>query len=192
MTTIELKKKIQRFSSLKKRSFIKKNNLKAPYELHKQILNFQNFKNSQIVASFISFKTEISLNILNRFLETSKKKICLPAIKNNLHYLVFREFDKKTILKKGKFGILEPDDKSKELLPDFILTPCLAFDKFGYRLGYGGGYYDRTFDRLNDLNHAFTSVAVAFDDQRVNKVVHDKHDKKIDYVLTEKALYEIK
>ncbi len=190
MTTIELKKNIQRLSSSKKRLLIKKNNLKAHYELHKQILNFQNFKNSQIIASFISIKTEISMSILNRFLETSKKKICLPIIKDNLHYLIFREFNKKSILKKGKFGILEPDDKSKELLPDFILTPCLAFDKFGYRLGYGGGYYDRTFDKLKDLNHTFISVAVAYEDQKVNKVVHDQYDKKIDYILTEKVLYK--
>ena len=76
MISIESKKKIQRLSSSKKREFIKKNNLNAQYKLPKQISNINIFNTAKIVASFISIKTEISLNILNRFLEISQKIIC--------------------------------------------------------------------------------------------------------------------
>ena len=192
MISIESKKKIQRFSSLKKREFLQKNNLNAQYKLPKQISNIKSFKTAQIVASFISIRTEISLNILNRFLAISQKIMCLPVIKEDFNYLIFREFNKNTILKKGKFDIPEPIDSSRELLPDLVLVPCLAFDKFGYRIGYGGGYYDRTFARFKDISHSFVSVAVAYEDQRVDNVVYDKYDKKIDYIMTEKSVYQIK
>ena len=192
MISTESKKKIQRLSSLKKREFLQKNNLNAQYKLPKQMSNIESFKTARIVASFISIRTEIPLNILNRFLEISQKIICLPVIKGDLNYLVFREFNKNTILKEGKFNILEPVDNMRELLPDLVLVPCLAFDQFGYRMGYGGGYYDRTFAKFKDLEHSFVSVAVAYDDQRVDSLVHDKYDKKIDYIMTEKSIYQIK
>ena len=192
MISVKSKKKIQRISSLKKRKYLKKNNLNAQYKLPRQISNIKTFKTAQIVASFISIKTEISLNILNRFLAISQKIMCLPVIKEDFNYLIFREFNKNTVLKKGKFDIPEPVDSSREFLPDLVLVPCLAFDKFGYRIGYGGGYYDRTFARFKDISHSFVSVAVAYEDQRVDNVVYDKYDKKIDYIMTEKSVYQIK
>ena len=87
------------------------------------------------------------------------------------------------------FGILEPNENCEALFPELILTPCLAFDKYGYRLGYGGGYYDKTFNKYNNIGHSFISVTVAFDGQRVNNVVNDQNDQKTDYILTEKKIY---
>ena len=192
MISIESKKKTQRLFSLKKRELLHNNNLNAQYKLPKQISNIKSFKTSQIVASFISIKTEISLKILNNFLEISQKNICLPVIKEDLNYLIFREFNKNTILIEGKYNIPEPVDSSRELLPDLVLVPCLAFDQYGYRMGYGGGDYDRTFAKFIDQKHSFVSVAIAYDDQKVERVAHDKYDKKIDYIMTEKSIYQVK
>ena len=86
---------------------------------------------------------------------------------------------------------MQPDDQNKEFLPEIILAPCLAFDESGFRLGYGGGYYDKTFSYLKKIKHKFISIAVAFDDQKINTLVHDKYDQKIDYILTEKKLYTV-
>ena len=61
-----------------------------------------------------------------------------------------------------------------------------AFDKFGNRLGYGGGYYDRTFNFLIKLKRKFLSVAYAFDDQKLDYIPKDNFDIKLDYVITEK------
>ena len=69
MSKIELKKKIQRSFASKKRLIIKANNLNAHHKLHQQLIKLQSLKNVQTIASFISIKTEISLSILNRFLE---------------------------------------------------------------------------------------------------------------------------
>ena len=153
------------------------------------MLEIEELKKSQIISSFISIKTEISTGPLNDYLISLGKKICVPVILKNNKHLIFRLYDKQTLLKKGKFGILEPDATKKEILPDLILTPCLAFDQFGYRLGYGGGYYDRTFIEFERLGHPFISVAIAFDGQKINKVTRDHNDQKMNYILTEKKLY---
>ena len=73
-----------------------------------------------------------------------------------------------------------------------ILTPCLAFDLKGYRMGYGGGYYDKTFYKFKQSKQPFVSVAVAFEDQKVDKLISDDKDQKINFILTEKQIYKIK
>ena len=186
------KKKKLRIVCSKKRYVLKKNDKKLSFELEKRISEIEELKKVKVVASFISIKTEISSKSLNNYLFSLKKKICLPVILNNNKYLIFRSYDKKTLLKKGRFGIPEPSKKKEELLPDLILTPCLAFDQYGYRLGYGGGYYDRTFKKFHKLSHPFISVAVAYDGQKINKIIKDHNDQKMNYILTEKEIYRPK
>ena len=74
-------------------------------------------------------------------------------------------------------------------MPNLMFVPCLAFDIQGYRLGYGGGYYDRTFAYFKNTNHQFISVGFSYDDQKVNSVIRDQFDYKLNYILTEKQLY---
>ena len=191
MTEINVNKEIQRKISIKKRAILKDNNSNAFKTLQDHLKDLINFKNYKIIASFISFKSEISTQFLNEFLLNNSKILCLPIIKNNSETLNFIEYNLKTKLVSGKFGIMQPSDLSKEFLPEIILTPCLAFDENGFRLGYGGGYYDKTFSYLKKIKHKFISIAVAFDDQKIDELVHDKYDQKIDYILTEKKLYKV-
>jgi 5-formyltetrahydrofolate cyclo-ligase len=184
-----LKKKQRDFSSRNrlnlKRSVIIKN------EYFKELLiKFDWFKKSEVIASFISIKSEISTNFLNIFIQESKKILCLPVIEDDSEALVFRKYLQGEVLINGKFNIKEPL-KTKIYLPDIIFTPCLAFDNFGFRLGYGGGYYDKTISYLNTVNHKFKTVGLAYDDQKIDEVAHDSLDQKLNYILTEKQLYKI-
>ncbi len=191
MTEINVNKEYQRKISIKKRATLKDKNSNAFKRLQDHLKDLINFKNYKIIASFISFKSEISTQFLNEFLLNNGKILCLPIIKNNSETLNFIEYNLKTKLVSGKFGIMQPSDLDKEFLPEIILTPCLAFDENGFRLGYGGGYYDKTFSYLKKIKHKFISIAVAFDDQKIDELVHDKYDQKIDYILTEKKLYTV-
>jgi len=191
MTEINVNKEYQRKISIKKRATLKDINSSAFKILQDHLKDLINFKNYKIIASFISFKSEISTQFLNEFLLNNGKILCLPIIKNNSETLNFIEYNLKTKLVSGKFGIMQPSDLSKEFLPEIILTPCLAFDDNGFRLGYGGGYYDKTFSYLKKIKRKFISIAVAFDDQKIDELVHDKYDQKIDYILTEKKLYKV-
>ena len=188
---INLKKDDQRKISAKKREALSFMNNTASQILPNHLKDLINFDNYKIIASYISIKSEISTHFLNEFILYNNKTLCLPVIKKNSETLIFKKYDLKTKLIPGKFGVLEPSEINKELLPEIILTPCLAFDENGFRLGYGGGYYDKTFSYLKKIKHKFISIAVAFDDQKINELVHDKYDQKIDYILTEKKLYKV-
>ena len=86
-----------------------------------------------------------------------------------------------------KTGVVSDDNEL--LTPDILFVPCLAFDNNGYRLGYGGGYYDKTFDYLIKNKKKFISVGYAFEGQKLSSLPIDKYDIKLNYVMTEKNIY---
>ena len=154
-------------------------------ELFKKI----NFETKNIVSSFISINTEISTSELNNYILKKNKILCLPTILKKDYHLVFRNFINNDDLIEGFMKIKEPPNNSEIVIPELIFVPCLAFDNFGFRLGYGGGYYDRTFSFLKNNKRKFISVGYAFDGQKVTEVPKDKFDIKLDYVITEKKIY---
>jgi len=83
---------------------------------------------------------------------------------------------------KAVWNIAEPKPDKPALDPDILIVPLLAFDRAGWRLGYGGGFYDRT---LRDLRarKAIVAVGLAFDEQQVDAVPHLDYDERLDWVL---------
>ncbi len=151
-----------------------------------------NFQEINIVSSFISINSEINTRQLNNLIFIKNKILCLPVIEKKNSHLIFKEFRSEENFVKGHMNISEPQNKNKILNPELIFVPCLAFDNKGNRLGYGGGYYDRTFAYLNKINHRFISVAYAYDEQKLDYIPIDKFDFKVDYVITEKNLYSFR
>ncbi len=148
-----------------------------------------NFQEINIVSSFISINSEINTRELNNLIFIKNKILCLPVIEKKNSHLIFKQFKNEENLVKGHMNISEPQNKNKIINPELIFVPCLAFDQNGNRLGYGGGYYDRTFSYLNQINHRFISVAYAYEEQKLDYIPIDKFDFKVDYVITEKNLY---
>jgi len=72
--------------------------------------------------------------------------------------------------------------------PDVLLVPMLAFDRQGYRLGYGGGFYDRTLEKLRAFKKVW-AVGVAYAAQEVDAVPRGAHDAPLDYVMTEQEIF---
>ena len=118
-----------------------------------------------------------------------KKKLAFPTIEKNLETLKFKTTNSHKNFKIGKFNIPEPTNDNYEVIPQLFFVPCLGFDLEGFRIGYGGGFYDKTFAKLKKLNLAFYTVGFAYDDQKQNKLPVEKFDYKLDFVLTEKQLY---
>ena len=89
-------------------------------------------------------------------------------------------------------GVFEPTSNRPMGEPSTLLVPLLAFDKQGYRLGYGGGYYDRTLkvlrSRANNKNQKLEVIGVCYAGQIVERVPHDEFDQRIDWVITEEGL----
>ena len=188
---IDLLKKEQR-NLLSKRREILKNQINVNNDFFfRKLLSCEWFQDSEIIASFLSIKSEIPTKFLNDFIENKGKILCLPVItKENERGLIFKSYSKGEDLIIGKFNVQEPNN-DKIYFPDIIFTPCLAFDLNGYRLGYGGGYYDKTISYLYSIGHLFLTVGMAYDGQKVEEVIRDSYDQKLNYILTEKQLYKI-
>jgi len=157
--------------------------------LFKDLFKNINFEKIKIISSFISINTEINTNQLNKYIIDNNKILCLPSIIKKNDYLVFRRFTNNLEMVEGFMKIKEPSNLNEILVPELLFVPCLAYDKYGFRLGYGGGYYDRTFSNLKKNNIKFISVGYAFEEQKVDEVPKDKFDIKLDYVITEKNIY---
>ena len=90
----------------------------------------------------------------------------------------------------GPYGTKQPPAGSDNCLPDVILAPMLAFDAYGWRLGYGGGFYDRTIANLRGLGKQVTVIGIAYDGQILDKVPTGPFDMPLDAVLSPTGLFE--
>ena len=190
MNILVSQKKDLRKILIKKREKIKKNaDVEFNYKVFDKLREFIDFKKIQDVASFVSIRSEISTDQLNNKIMELGKNLSFPVIGKNSDQLNFKTVDEKNSFKLGKFNIPEPINDNKDVIPQLFFVPCLGFDLNGFRLGYGGGFYDRTFAKFNKLNLKFYSVGFAFDDQKQNKLPREVFDYKLDFVLTEKQLY---
>lgn len=110
--------------------------------------------------------------------------IGLPVIPGRRQPLVFRAWRPGQVLEPGGFGTSRPAADQPVVVPRLLLVPLLAFDRAGYRLGYGGGFYDRTLATLR-AQGPVTAVGVAFAVQEVPAVPRDETDERLDLVVTE-------
>ncbi|WP_041318002.1 5-formyltetrahydrofolate cyclo-ligase [Hyphomicrobium nitrativorans] len=136
-----------------------------------------------IVSGFLGIGDEIDLTPLMTRLESEGYRLALPVMEGKGKPLVFRAWSPGEPLGETMWGIREPLPTAETVDPDIVLGPLLAFDSRGYRLGYGGGFYDRTLARLRALK-PIVSIGIAFDEQRVDAVPHVDYDERLDWILT--------
>jgi 5-formyltetrahydrofolate cyclo-ligase len=91
----------------------------------------------------------------------------------------------------GAFKVLVPAKSAAYLVPDIVITPMLAFDAMGNRLGYGGGFYDRTLAKLRDEGDC-RAIGFAYAAQKVAEVVIDRFDQRLDSIITEEDVRIVK
>lgn len=142
-----------------------------------------NFKNSSKIALYWPMGNELNCRVLIETLEI----VALPCIAGLNKPLVFREYEGADKLVSAAFGTHEPTHNAPEITPDIIVLPLLAFDKTGARLGYGGGFYDRTIAAMKSLPKL---VGLAFDVQEQDFVPTSSHDKALDMIVTETGIIE--
>jgi 5-formyltetrahydrofolate cyclo-ligase len=136
------------------------------------------------VSAFYPYKSEIStLPLLSR-LAGEGWTTALPVVVAPEEPLVFRAWRPGEPTVPGVWDIPVPPEDSPGVVPDVLVVPLLAFDRAGYRLGYGGGFYDRTLARLREIKPV-VAVGMAYAAQEVPLVPHDANDQRLDFVMTE-------
>ena len=136
------------------------------------------------IAGYVPLFSEIDPLPLMQALADAGHGLCLPCTPRKGKPLVFREFRIGDRLRRGAFGTKEPEKTKAEVRPDIVLVPLLAFSRAGARLGYGGGYYDRSLAKLRGEGEIF-ACALAFAGQEVPILPVDVHDQMLDGVLCE-------
>ncbi len=183
-------------NKLRNEAFKKRNQLnqREIIEKSKKILfllkSFEEKLIDKHVFIFIDFKTEVKTLDIILYLKSINCKIFIPKINSVTKEMDIYPYTSHDDLIRSKYGILEPKSNNTlvinpEIL-DIVITPGVVFDKEGYRIGYGGGYYDRLFENIGDK---VMKIAVGFELQVIDKVPRDSYDKAVDYLITENQIY---
>jgi 5-formyltetrahydrofolate cyclo-ligase len=144
-----------------------------------------------VVSGFMPLKSEINPLPLTQKLSELGARLALPRIVGRGSPLSMRAWEFGAPIDRGQWGIREPKADAPEVDPDVVLVPLLAFDRAGYRIGYGAGYYDMTIKRLRELK-AMTAVGVAFAAQEVPEIPKTPRDERLDLVLTEHEVIDLR
>lgn len=137
-----------------------------------------------VVAGYMPMRNEADPLPLMRALAGRGARLALPVVIARDAPLVFRAWREGDALIAGPFGTRHPAEKAPQLVPDLVLVPLAAFDRRGHRVGYGGGYYDRTLAALR-AQKPVVAAGVAFAVQEVETVPASHHDAVLDVVLTD-------
>lgn len=184
-----MEKKLIRKEILEKRKNLSQETRSAySKKIIDKIFNSEAYKNSKTIMTFISFSDEVDTHDFIKKAIEDGKKIVVPITYPKTKALKpswVKDFDE---LEPGFYDILAPKKEyerfidSKEI--DLIIVPGVAFRKDGYRVGYGGGYYDRFLSKLPNT----PKIAIGFNIQVVEDLPTDNFDIPVDYIYTERNI----
>ena len=180
----EFKKTKIRKKIIKSRQLIKNRNLKEN-KINEKLVQLIN-TNNIIISAYLSINNEVNINNFTKYLLRENQRIVLPVIDKSDSHLLFKELRINENLIPGKYGIMIPSNNIF-LIPKILLIPMVAFDVEKNRLGYGGGYYDRTISYL-EKKSKILKFGIAFDEQETKKVPTLNFDKKMDLIVTQSRI----
>ena len=185
---------------LRKKILELKNTLPAEAIIDKSSTIFSNlnttsfYSNANTVMIYISFGSEVITRPIIDDLLNRGKRVFIPVTVPATKALIVSELKNyEDDLSVGHFGVMEPKEEALRSVDpsilDLVIVPGVVFDRSGYRIGYGGGYYDRFIPRLPQNT---TTVSLAFDMQLVDKIPTSEYDIAVQYIITEKELIKCK
>ena len=165
--------------------------LSAAADLTHAILDSGAVPAGAAVSGFLPIGSEIDPGPTLEALRDRGHRICLPCVIAADMPLVFRLWAPGDPLVEESFGTRAPDPSAEAVDPDVLMVPLLAFDAAGYRLGYGGGFYDRSLEALRQIK-SVTAIGVAYSGQRMDDVPRGPFDQPLDWIVTEAGAIQIK
>lgn len=158
--------------------------------IFKNITQNPYFLSAKVIFSYVSFQNEVDTHRIIRHAFDLGKKVCVPKVINREKGMKVLYIESIEELIPSKMGILEPDINKEAVAIndiDMAIVPGLAFDNFGGRLGYGGGFYDRFFEGSN-----IKKIGIGYEFQILKDVPKEEHDILIDGIITEKNVINFK
>ena len=175
----------KKFLSLRKKKYYD-----VPPDRFNSLIKYikKKYKSKKKIYIAIYYPSNYEINLLKIFNNFKEKKfITLLPVVNKNGLLNFVEWKNQDIMVVNKYGIPEPLAGKKDFLPDVILVPLIAFDKYNNRLGYGKGYYDKYLNNLLKFKQKIEAIGIAFSFQQYDKLPTNKFDFNLDHVFTDKG-----
>lgn len=145
-----------------------------------------------IVAGYYPIHHEVDILPFIKELQAQSVCVALPSIDKKDSPLLFRQWQEGDALEKDPYHhILQPTQKASLVDPTIVLVPLVAVDSRGYRLGYGGGYYDRTMALLRAKSPDTYFIGLAYGFQQVDHLPNEPHDQRLNAVVTPDAYHRI-
>lgn len=161
--------------------------------IKERFINDIEYQRSSTILFFVSFRSEVdTLPLIERALKEDKR-VLVPITDTKSNMLHLSQLKSLRELEEGTYSIMEPAAEYLRPLPykevELVLVPGLVFDERGYRIGYGGGYYDRL---LLNLDQRVRRIGLAFELQLVERLSLEDHDLPVHKVITEERTILIK
>jgi 5-formyltetrahydrofolate cyclo-ligase len=141
------------------------------------------------ISGYWPMKGEVDVRQLLYTLVECGCTIVLPMVAAKNKPLLFFHWLPGMSLTIGLHKTYHPLITNIALTPDLLIVPLLGFDRHGNRLGYGGGYYDRTITELRNKRTTVT-VGIAYETQEISHIPHEQHDQRLDWIVTEKSIFK--
>lgn len=135
------------------------------------------------VAVYWPFKGEPDLRGWAAGLRAAGTRTCLPVVIARARPLIFRDWTGAERLERGVWNIPIPPADAAEAIPDIVISPVVGFDRENFRLGYGGGFYDRTLARFAATGHRPRVIGVGYDCQRIATIFPQPFDVALDQAV---------
>ena len=140
-----------------------------------------------IISAYWPLPSELDCRPLIHTLFNDGYRIALPAVTLQKQSICFRRWQPGDSLAKSDLGVLEPLPNAEEISPNVVITPFLAINSQGFRLGYGGGYYDRALRILRETAPDLLAIGLGYSAQEVATLPYDENDEPLDWLVTEQG-----
>lgn len=187
MTIAEEKKRVRGSMLALRRSLTERELLERSASVTAALLASRKWREASVIFLYASLPGEARTWELMEAAWEAGKTVCLPALdRREKGRMDFYKCGSAAELKKGPLGILEPETGRAVENPDLAIVPGLAFGLDGWRIGYGGGYYDRYFSRIAPPSGAL--LGLAFNFQIAASLPHDQYDGRLDGICREEGI----
>ncbi|MBE6741565.1 MAG: 5-formyltetrahydrofolate cyclo-ligase [Ruminococcaceae bacterium] len=178
---MQIKNELRKLYKLKRKSVI--NKADKDKLISEKLYALEAYKSCKTVLTYVSLDDEIKTDDIIIHSLKAGKRVAVPYCKDDMGNMDFYLIDSLTQLSIGSFSVREPDINECERINSFndsiAIVPGLIFDKNGYRIGYGKGYYDRFLNEFNGI-----SIGLCYDELLTESLPIDKHDKNVDILIT--------
>jgi 5-formyltetrahydrofolate cyclo-ligase len=160
----------------------------AGHELALRFHDAVHLPRGAVVSGYWPLEGELDIRPLLHQIHEQGHPIGLPVVKAQGQPLLFRHWTPGTPLVQGRFKVMTPPEGAPEVEADVLLVPLLAFDHAGFRLGYGGGFYDRTLEKRRreaHSGHPVVAIGIAFAAQETERLPCGPFDQQLDWIVTE-------